>query len=159
MRSRVREHTRERESTILELCIVMIKPTSLWSEFKSFAFKGNMIDLAVAVVIGAAFGKVINSIVSNVIMPLISYVTPSMDFSEWHIGKIMIGNFINDVLSFLIVALAVFIVIVKVMGAMTRKAATPPPAGEPTSKECPMCLMTIPIKARKCGHCTSDLPG
>src|SRR4051812_6112134 len=105
--------------------------TSLWSEFKEFAFKGNMIDLAVAVVIGAAFGKIISSIVSNVIMPLISYVTPNMDFSQWHIGKVMIGNLINDVLGFVIVALAVFIVIVKVMGSMMKRATAPPPPGEP----------------------------
>src|SRR3954470_12567414 len=102
--------------------------TSLWSEFKNFAFKGNMIDLAVAVVIGAAFSKIIASLVSNVIMPLISYVTPNMDFSQWHLGKIMIGNVLNDVLYFVIVALAVFIIIVKLLGAMMQKASTPPPA-------------------------------
>jgi large conductance mechanosensitive channel len=69
----------------------------------------------------------------------------------------MIGKFLGDVLNLLIVALAVFIAIVKIVGAVMRKATPPPPAGAPTNKECPMCLSVIPIKARKCGHCTSDL--
>lgn len=133
--------------------------TNLWQEFKAFAFKGNMIDLAVAVVIGAAFGKVINSIVSNVIMPIISYVTPSMDFSQWHIGKILIGNLLNDIISFLIIAAAVFIVIVKLVGAVAKKPAPAPAPAEPVTKECPFCLSVVPIKATKCGHCTSELAG
>jgi large conductance mechanosensitive channel len=95
------------------------------TEFRAFALKGNMIDLAVAVVIGQAFGKVIDSIVKNVIMPLISYVTPSMDFSEWKLGKVNIGLLLNDVISFTIVALAVFIVIVKLVGWLTRLREEP----------------------------------
>lgn len=110
---------------------------SLATEFKAFALKGNMIDLAVAVVIGAAFGNVINSIVKNVLMPLISYVTPSTDFSKWQIGKVMFGNVLNDLLSFLIISLAVFIFIVKVIGFLTRKRNAEPPAEAlpPVSKE------------------------
>ena len=131
--------------------------TKLWQEFKSFAFKGNMIDLAVAVVIGAAFGKVIDSIVRNVITPIIGYVTPNMDFSQWHIGRIMIGHLLNDVISFLIVAASVFLVIVKVMGTLMKKASTAPAPADPVTKECPHCLSVIPIKATKCGHCTSEL--
>ena len=132
--------------------------TSLWQEFKTFAFKGNMIDLAVGVVIGAAFGKVITSIVENVITPLIGYVTPGLNFADWHLGRIRIGVLLNDLLSFFLVALAVFIVIVKLMGALMRKSATPPAPEGPVTKECPLCLSTIPLKARKCGHCTADLP-
>ena len=132
--------------------------TSLWQEFKTFAFKGNMIDLAVGVVIGAAFGTVIKSIVENVITPIIGYATPGLSFAQWHIGRIMIGRLLNDMLSFLLTALAVFIVIVKLMGALMRKGAPPPPAEGPVTKECPLCLSTIPLKARKCGHCTADLP-
>ena len=136
-----------------------IRPvTSLWQEFKTFAFKGNMIDLAVGVVIGAAFGALIKSIVENVITPIIGYATPGLSFSQWHIGRIMIGRLLNDMLTFLLTALAVFLVIVKLMGALMRKAAPAPPAEGPVTKECPLCLSTIPLKARKCGHCTADLP-
>ncbi|HEY8668804.1 MAG TPA: large conductance mechanosensitive channel protein MscL [Tepidisphaeraceae bacterium] len=131
---------------------------NLWQEFKAFAFKGNMIDLAVAVVIGGAFGGVINSIVKNIIMPLISYVTPNMTYTEWHIGKLMIGAFLGDVPNFLIIALAVFIVIVKVLGTVMKKALAAPPPSEPTTRECPKCLSLIPLRATKCAHCTADLP-
>ena len=135
-----------------------MKPvTSLWSEFKSFAFKGNMIDMAVGVVIGAAFGAVIKSLVDNIFMPLVSYVSPSTSYTDWHFGKIMIGRFIADLITFLVVALAVFITIVKLLGAVMRKAAPAPAPSEPTTKECPMCLSVIPLKALKCAHCTADL--
>jgi large conductance mechanosensitive channel len=117
-----------------------------------------MVDLAVGVVIGTAFGKVITSFVSNVILPLVSYATPGLNFSDWHLGKIQVGLLINDVMGFLFVALAVFIVIVKLMGTLMKKAAPAPEASGPVTKECPLCLSTIPIKARKCGHCTADLP-
>jgi large conductance mechanosensitive channel len=91
------------------------------NEFKAFAFKGNLIDLAVAVVIGTAFGKLISSLVANVIMPLLSYATTGMDFSKWKIGEVTIGLFLNDLISFLLIALAVFIVVVKVMGWLMKK--------------------------------------
>lgn len=135
-----------------------MKFSSIWSDFKNFAFKGNMIDLAVAVILGAAFGQVINSMVKNILMPLISYVTPHMDYSQWHIGRVLIGNFINDFINFIIIAIAIFIAVVKMVGLIMKKTAPPAP-GEPTTKECPHCLETIPYKARKCGHCTSDLGG
>ena len=133
-----------------------MKVGSLWQEFKSFAFKGNMIDLAVGVVIGAAFGAVIKSMVDNVIMPMVGYVTPRMTYTEWHIGKVMIGKFLGDLLSFVIVAFAVFITIVKVLGAVMKRVQSEPASG-PTTKECPLCLSVIPIHARKCAHCTADL--
>ena len=104
-------------------------------EFKAFALKGNMIDLAVGVVIGAAFGKVISSIVENVIMPLISYVKPSTDFADWHLGKLKIGLLINDVITFLIIALAVFLVIVKLVGWLTRKREEPAKEIPPVSQQ------------------------
>ena len=140
------------------------KATSLWTEFKAFAFKGNMLDLAVAVVIGAAFGKIISSLVADIIMPAISYIMPAkMEYTEWKLGMadkpIYIGKFLGEIVNFLIVALAIFIVIVKIVGSLMKKATTPPPApSEPVTKECPLCLSVIPIKAKKCGHCTADLP-
>lgn len=128
-----------------------------WQEFKAFAFKGNMIDLAVAVVIGAAFGGVVNSLVKNIIMPLLSYAIPTEGgYRAWHIGKVEVGVFLGEIVNFLIIAAAVFLIIVKILGTLIKKAA-PPPVKEPTTKECPMCLSVIPIKARKCGHCTADL--
>ena len=130
---------------------------SLWQEFKAFAFKGNMIDLAVGVVIGAAFTSLIGSLVKNVIMPIINYVAPSTRFAEWKIGKIEIGLLINDLLTFLLTALVVFVFIVKLLGAVRSRVAPPSPA-EPVLKECPLCLSQIPAKARKCSHCTADLP-
>jgi large conductance mechanosensitive channel len=135
-----------------------MKLTSLWQEFKSFAFKGNMIDLAVAVVIGTAFGAVIKSIVDNIIMPIVGYVTPKMTYTEWHLGKIMIGKFLGDLLNFVIIAFAVFITIVKLLGVVMKRVGSEPKPSEPTTKECPFCLSVIPIKARKCAHCTADLP-
>jgi large conductance mechanosensitive channel len=140
--------------------LVTGKTGSLWAEFKNFAFKGNMIDLAVAVVLGAAFAKVIDTIVKGIIMPLISYVDPGKGggYEKWALGRIQIGLVVAELLNFLLVALAVFIVIVKVVGALMKRAVPPPAPGEPTTKECPYCLMAIPIKATRCGHCTSQLP-
>lgn len=108
---------------------------SLLEEFKTFALKGNVIDLAVAVIIGAAFGKIVASMVENVLMPLISYITPNMDFKDWTLGKVKIGILINDIINFVIVAFAVFIFVVKFLGfimKMKKKeveavAAEPPP--------------------------------
>jgi large conductance mechanosensitive channel len=132
----------------------------LWNEFKNFAFKGNLIDLAVAVVLGTAFGNVIQAIVKDLIMPLISYIDfgKGRGYTNWHIGRLQVGYVLAELLNFMLVALAIFIIIVKVVGALMKRALTPPAAGEPTTKECPYCLMVVPIKARKCGHCTSDLP-
>ena len=141
--------------------LVTGKTGSLWGEFKNFAFKGNMIDLAVAVVIGAAFAKVIDAIVKGVIMPLISYIDMGKaggGYQTWHIGRMQIGNVLAELLNFTLVALAVFIVIVKLLGALMKRATPPAEPGEPTVKECPRCLMQIPFKATRCGHCTSDLP-
>jgi large conductance mechanosensitive channel len=127
----------------------------IWDEFKAFAFKGNMIDLAIAVVVGTAFGKVIDSLVKNVLMPTISYLVPNEGgYTKWHLDRIEIGAFLGELVNFLIIALAVFLVLVKVIGSIAKKSAPPP--GPPT-KECPLCLSTIPFAARKCAHCTADL--
>jgi len=133
----------------------------LLGEFRSFAFKGNMIDLAVGVVIGAAFGKIIDSIVKNIILPIVSYV-PGLHggWEHWHFGKIMIGPVLAEILNFVLVAAAVFFVIVKVIGMLAKVAVRKQDeaaAAMPTTKECPKCCSTIPVKAVKCAHCTADL--
>ena len=92
----------------------------LLEEFKTFALKGNVLDMAVGVVVGGAFTSIVNSLVADVLTPIISLVTPGMDFSAWHIGPIMVGNFINAVVSFVILAACVF-AIVKAMNALMRK--------------------------------------
>jgi large conductance mechanosensitive channel len=137
----------------------VMKASSLWTEFKDFAFKGNMIDLAVAVVIGGAFGKVIGSIVDDIILPLVAFVMQILhiphDPKPFHIN-----DFFGSIVNFLIIAACVFIVIVKLLGMIMKAAqhAPPPAPSEPPSKECPYCLSVIPIKATKCAHCTSELP-
>ena len=230
----------------------MSRIKSLWAEFKSFAFKGNMIDLAVAVVIGAAFSGVITALVGDIIMPAVSYmvtaakettnaattaaqkaaataglpVTPNtvpstqastepstepstqpstqpaavaqaagsgsappelleklgaleaevaqlktaaaappappapdtkaVDFT-WKIGRFKAGDFIGQIINFLLVAFAVFVFIVKLIGTIMKKAGGTPAPSEPTTRECPLCLSVIPIKAKRCAHCTADL--
>ena len=136
----------------------------LWSEFKAFAFKGNMIDLAVAVVIGAAFGKIVTAMVNDIIMPIVGYATSILhipsNYETWHLGNFKVGDLLSEIIQFLLIAGSVFIVIVKIVGVIMQKATAQAAAApaEPTTKECPMCLSVIPIKAKKCAFCTSDLP-
>jgi len=126
-------------------------------EFKEFAVKGNAIDMAVGLVVGAAFGKVVTSLVNDIIMPPIGLLVGKVDFSSLVIelnDKTMIkfGMFINTLIDFAIVTFAIFLVIKQI----NRLKKTPPPA-EPTTKDCPKCCSSIPIKASRCPHCTSDL--
>lgn len=132
-------------------------------EFKDFAMKGNVVDMAVGIVIGAAFGKIVSSLVADVIMPPIGVLMGNADFSSLVITlrektadapavTIKYGVFINTVIDFVIVAFAIFLVI-KQMNRLKK----PAPPAEPTTKDCPKCLMTIPLKATRCGHCTSDV--
>lgn len=138
----------------------MEKVRNLWGEFKAFAFKGNLIDLAVAVVIGTAFAKVVDAIVKGLIMPIATLPITLIGlkgYELWEFKGIRYGLVLAELINFLLVALAVFIVIVKVMGAMMKRVA-PPKAGEPTTKECAFCLSMIPLKATVCAHCARDLP-
>jgi large conductance mechanosensitive channel len=143
-------------------------------EFKAFIARGNVIDLAVAVVIGAAFGKIITSLVEGVIMPPIGKLTGRIDFSSLFIvldsakgipasladakakgiPVIAYGQFINDVINFLIIAFVIFLIVKWYNRIKAEPAAA---AATPTTKECPRCLSTIPINATKCAHCTVDL--
>jgi large conductance mechanosensitive channel len=148
----------------------------MWKEFKEFAVKGNALDLAIGVIIGAAFGGVIASLVKDIIMPPLGLLTGGLDFSNQFLvlkgapggaafatpadaakaGAITwnYGNFVTLLINFLIVAFAIFLV-VKAINKMKRPAAT----AAPVSKDCPACAMTIPVKAARCPHCTSDLGG
>lgn len=130
--------------------------SELLKEFKAFAFKGNMLDLAVAVVIGAAFGEVIKAMVDYLLMPLIGYITPSKGgYEEWTLGKLKIGLFIGAIIKFLLVAAGVFIVVVKIVGLLMKKTIAPPSG--PVVKECPQCMSEVPITAKRCKFCTSQL--
>ena len=131
-------------------------------EFREFAVKGNAVDMAVGIIIGAAFGKVVTSLVNDVIMPPIGMLLGGADFSSLSItlqkgigetAAVMIsyGKFLNSILDFVIVAFCIFLVVKQ----MNRLKRTPPV--EPTTKNCPQCLSTIPIKATRCAHCTSQL--
>jgi large conductance mechanosensitive channel len=120
--------------------------------------KGNVMDLAVAVIIGGAFGKIISSLVSDILMPLIGLILGGIDFSGLAISvgdaKVTYGNFLNALIDFLIIALVIFLM-VKALNSLTKKPAPAPAA--PTTKECPHCFTTIPIKATRCPNCTSEL--
>jgi large conductance mechanosensitive channel len=139
-------------------------------EFKEFIARGNVVDLAIAVVIGAAFGKIITSLVEGVIMPPIGLLLGKADFSNLFIDLsgqgpeslviaqqkglpvIAYGRFLNDVISFLIIAFVIFLII----KAVNRLRAAPPPP--PNTKDCPYCLTAIPIGATRCSACTSEVP-
>lgn len=133
-----------------------MKAEKWWKEFRGFALKGSIPDLAVAVVIGTAFGSVVSSLVKNVIMPLFSYVLPAQEsYQKWKIGRVEIGTFLGELLNFLVIAGAMFLIMVKLLGFLRNTKLLP--SIEPETKVCPLCLSTIPIKARKCAHCTADL--
>jgi large conductance mechanosensitive channel len=127
-------------------------------EFKAFIMRGNVMDLAIAVIIGGAFGKIIASLVNDILMPLIGLLIGGIDFSSltFKVGSAQVnyGLFINNVIDFLIIALVIFLM-VKGLNSLQKKPA-PVPA-EPTTKECPRCFTAIPIKATRCPHCTSEL--
>ncbi len=142
-------------------------------EFKEFALRGNVVDMAVGIIIGAAFGGIVKSLVADVIMPPIGLLLGGVDFSNIFINlsggefaslaeaqdagaaTLNVGVFINTVLNFIIVAFAIFILI-RAINQLKRKEE-PAPEPEPTIKDCPFCCSAIPIKATRCGHCTSEL--
>ena len=143
----------------------------MFKEFKEFAMRGNVMDMAVGIIIGAAFGKIVSSFVQDVLMPPIGLLMGGADFSNYFVAlngqtyatlaaakeagaaTINYGVFLNSVLDFLIVAFAIFIMVRQVN--KLKKEEPPPPA--PTQKECPQCLSAIPIKAKRCAHCTTQL--
>jgi large conductance mechanosensitive channel len=141
-------------------------------EFKEFAMRGNVIDLAIGVVIGAAFGKIISSLVEDIIMPPVGLLLHGVNFTDLFISldgrhfsslalakavgapTLNYGLFLNNVINFLVVAFCVFI-LVQQINRWTRKPQ--PEAAEPSTKECPQCTMMIPVRAKKCPHCTTQI--
>lgn len=139
-------------------------------EFKEFAMRGNVLDMAVGIIIGAAFGRIITSLVNDVLMPPIGLVLGKVDFSSLFANLsgtaypslaeakkagasvIAYGAFLNTILDFIIVAFVIFLLIKQV-----NRLKKPAPAAAPTTKDCPFCLSAIPIKATRCAHCTSQL--
>lgn len=140
-------------------------------EFKEFALRGNVMDLAIGVIIGAAFGKIVSSLVEDVLMPPIGRLLGHVDFSGLFINlsdktydtlavakaagapTLNYGIFLNSVVNFVIVALVVFLVVQQI-NRLTKK---PAPPAVPTTKDCPQCAMSIPLAAKRCGHCTTQL--
>jgi large conductance mechanosensitive channel len=149
----------------------------MWNEFKAFVMRGNVMDLAVGVIIGASFGAIVKSLVDDVLMPPLGLITGGLDFSNQFVllkagdkaappyatpaaahdaGAVTLnyGAFLNNVITFLIIALAIFMVV----KAVNRLQRQPAPA-TPDTKPCPFCTMTVSLKATRCPHCTSELGG
>jgi large conductance mechanosensitive channel len=142
----------------------------MFKEFKAFAMRGNVLDMAVGITIGAAFGRIISSLVADIIMPPIGRLVGKVDFSGLFLNisgtsyptlaaakaagaaTINYGVFLNTVLDFLIVALVIFMLVRQV-----NRWSKPAPAAAPTTKECPYCVSTIPLKATRCPNCTSEV--
>ena len=144
----------------------------MFREFREFAMRGNVVDLAVGIIIGAAFGKIITSLVNDIIMPPIGFLLGRVDFSNLFINlsgqsftslaeakaagapTINYGMFLNAVMDFVIVAFAIFL-LVRFINRLTRQADAPSAA--PTTRECPFCVSSIPLRATRCPQCTSNL--
>ncbi len=129
-------------------------------EFRDFILRGNVIDLAVGIVIGAAFGAMVTSFVGNVLTPLLGLLrVPDFSTLAFSAGSsdVRYGLFLNAVISFVLVAAAVFFLVVKPMNAMTARLKKPDAPGEPPIKACPFCATDIPQAATRCPHCTSQL--
>lgn len=129
---------------------------SLKDEFKTFIMKGNVIDLAVAVVVGGAFGKIVTAFVDGIVMPLVTYVLPAnIKWEEWALGKFRVGAVLGATVNFLIISLVIFLVLVKLIEKVAKKKEVLPVLA--TTRECSACLEPVPLKATRCKHCTSQL--
>ncbi|HZS60028.1 MAG TPA: large conductance mechanosensitive channel protein MscL [Gemmatimonadaceae bacterium] len=152
----------------------------MWKDFKAFIMRGNVVDLAVGVIIGAAFGAIVKSLVDDIIMPPIGLATGGLDFSNKFIllkegakaagpyasladakgaGAVTLnyGVFVNNIITFLIIAAAVFLLVRMISKLHMEQVAMAPPASAPTTKACPYCATQIPIPAKRCPNCTSQL--
>jgi large conductance mechanosensitive channel len=128
--------------------------------FKQFILRGNVVDLAVGVVIGSAFGAVVTSLVNNILTPIIGAIFKSPDFSNWFFiindSKFMYGEFLNALISFIIIAGAIYFFVVTPINTLISKSKKEKPL-DPTTKKCPKCMSEINIEASKCAFCTADL--
>jgi len=133
----------------------------MMSGFKQFMLRGNVVELAVAVVMGAAFGAVVTAMVKDLLTPLIAAIVGAPDFSAIVIdvngSKLLIGDFLNALFSFLVIAAAVYFFIVLPVNALVARMRRGEAAPDPTTKKCPECLSDVPIAARRCAFCTSPL--
>jgi large conductance mechanosensitive channel len=138
----------------------------VWQDFKTFAFKGNVVDLAVGVVIGAAFGKIVSALVADFIMPIVALLMPAGDWrengvvlrqgmSEKETVVLKYGDFLGSVLDFFIVAFVLFLIVSKLVKAAEGRIKGPVVVA---TKECPLCLETVPAAAKRCKFCTGDFP-
>ena len=136
---------------------------SVWSGFKNFILRGNTIDLAVAFVVGAAFNGMIQSMVKDLITPLIAAIGGNPNFSTYyftiHHSKFLYGDFLNSFISFMVIALAVFFLVVKPINKLISLSNRLRKAPDPTDKKCPECLSTIPVQASRCAFCGVKLAG
>jgi large conductance mechanosensitive channel len=143
----------------------------MWNDFKAFVMRGNVVDLAVAVILGAAFGRIVTSLVDDLLMPPLGLVLGGADFKDLFVDlsrhgyrtlaeataagapTLRYGLFLNAIVNFTIVAFAIFFVVRQLSRFFPRKAAS-----TPVTRECPFCLSAIPLAARRCAHCTSEIP-
>jgi len=130
------------------------------SGFKAFILRGNVVDLAVGIVIGAAFTAVVNGLVNDIITPLIP--VPGGSFADWTVklpyGILKIGAFINAVITFLIIALVIYFFVVRPVNALMARYKPKDEQAPPTTRDCPYCLSSVPLMATRCAYCTSPLP-
>lgn len=152
----------------------MAKKNGFFGEFKKFITRGNVIDLAVGVIVGGAFQKIVNSLVDDIVMPIISLATKGLDFANWFIAldgekyatleaakeagaaTLNFGNFISAILNFLIMAFIIFL-LVKGINSVVEKTKKPEAPEAPKTKKCPYCKTEIDIEASRCPHCTSEI--
>jgi large conductance mechanosensitive channel len=132
----------------------------MFKDFKQFILRGNVVDLAVAVVIGASFGAVINSLVKDILFPLLGAIVKAPNFETWIVtvngSRIAYGNFINTVFSFLLLAAGIFFLVVMPINALVSRSKRGKPL-DPTTKKCPQCLSEVPIDAKRCAFCTEPI--
>ncbi len=126
----------------------------MFKGFRDFIMRGNVVDLAVGVVIGGAFGGVVASLTKDLITPLIASLVGKPDFTSLNQGAFGYGNFLNALFAFIMVAAAIYFFVIMPMNAATARAKKPEAAAAPTTKTCPQCQMDIPLAASRCGHCT-----
>jgi large conductance mechanosensitive channel len=125
--------------------------------FRKFILRGNVVDMAVGIVIGAAFTTVVNGFVKDIITPLIP-TGNGKTLSTFHVGPLLIGDFINTVIAFLIVAAVIYFLVVRPVTALQDRFTPHQEPATPTTRECPFCLSTVPLKATRCAYCTAQLP-